>query len=171
MCAPSPLVPGMPRMSMRKCAKLHRRGWCDGARPACARPPRAQHDRLRGIDYQHLFASTYRCWWLILRAGTGIYGCGGWAGSACRERCGGLPGGRLRDVFSYRENGRRLTVGPTVSPAVSCPLHPFYARDLCPMSGEVSRNVRPPAETVRARVPPDAISAINHQNHIKRTKR
>jgi hypothetical protein len=170
MCAPSPLVPGMPRMSMRKCAKLHRRGWCDGARPACARPPRAQHDRLRGIDYQHLFASTYRCWWLILRAGTGIYGCGGWAGSACRERCGGLPGGRLRDVFSYRENGRRRRAYSKSGGFM--PVSSLLCQGLVPyVRGSVPECETPPAETVRARVPPDAISAINHQNHIKRTKR
>jgi hypothetical protein len=73
-----------------------------------------------------------------VRAGTGVYGCGDWAGSACRERCGGLPGdGSGRPSRSVRTAGDLWRESGGLMPVSS-----LLCQGLAPYVSEVSRNVR-----------------------------
>jgi hypothetical protein len=71
-------------------------------------------------------------------------------------------GGRLREAFSRRENGRRLMARVRRFHARFIPFVPgtcAICQVKCPEC-----ETPPPPEAVRARVPPDAISAINHRH-------
>jgi hypothetical protein len=71
-------------------------------------------------------------------------------------------GGRPREAFSRRENGRRLMAQVRRFHARFIPFVPgtcAICQVKCPEC-----ETPPPPEAVRARVPPDAISAINHQH-------
>jgi hypothetical protein len=82
-------------------------------------------------------------------------------GNARRNK-GRAAGGRLREAFSRRENGQRLMAQ----------VRRFHARFILFVPGTCAIcqvkcpecETPPPPEAVRARVPPDAISAINHRH-------